>query len=613
MSTPPKPPHKTPKDRIRRRPSRGRNGGNSTFENDKENAKLYTGQKLPSIQELAKQTELTTAVIRSLPQKKRLRMLALSGVNESEFVGQSALVARVTNEKLKAGKIQEAKEIINAPFLALDLAEKTATQPVEIGKNKPEQTLEQLLQPNKSSNGGHDSIEQAGFGLEGSLDPESQKMVGDTDLNADKKAKATRILRHIEDSLKTAPNCAHVDKYKREMLENEKKKIRNEIFGLVQQNIETQGEIKENLKKRTVEQRRRDSEIIEQLPTHYTEIYDMLTQVLEGQATEQKERDILKSMQEKMERKNKEYHEKQIMYVKQSLDMLARIDHSTDVRHTRTIGIWNVFGIKWIFMDILGVIKSVFVDGQYDFSPSLKRPMINAFDATITVFEVAAKWVGALFEEVHSLYHCFEASPLTCIISKLIKYAGVAVLAAAGYFLMQYVPLGTYFLEIIKNMSFAVVAAAKSIYGVGAWLFGNVLGKAMQDVGTWAEEMGNSMLSWGSQTFPSVVTFFGTITSMLYRIIDTLKGAWNAIRSISTMGTGAVSTIKSLFGWNYVGDALMGPTFKQLLIADNLAFQQATFKQFLITDNLAFQKTVEETTRNEESTRNKPHFKQLKF
>ena len=30
MSTPPKPPHKTPKDRIRRRPSRGRNGGNST-------------------------------------------------------------------------------------------------------------------------------------------------------------------------------------------------------------------------------------------------------------------------------------------------------------------------------------------------------------------------------------------------------------------------------------------------------------------------------------------------------------------------------------------------------------------------------------------------------
>jgi hypothetical protein len=580
MSTETKTPHKNPKDRIRRRPSRGRNGGNSTFENDKKNAKFYTGQKLPSIQELAKQTELTTAEIRSLPPKKRLRMSALLGLNESEFVGPSALAARVTNAKLKAGQIQEAKDIINAPFLALYLAEKTATQPVE-SKNKPEQkqTLEQLLQPNKSSNGGHGSIEQA-----------------------------TRLLRHIEELLKTAPNCAHVDRFKRELLENEKKQLQNEILGLVQPNIETQREIKENLEKRTDEQRRIDSEIIEQVPTHFLEIHDMLTRLLEGQERAQEERQILMGMQEKMIRKNKEYHERQVKYVKQSLNMLARIDHSTDVRHTRTIGIWNAYGIKWIFMDVLGVIKSVFVDGQNEFSPSLKRPMINALDATITVFEVAVKWVSALFEEVHSLWRCFEAHPLTCIMSKLIKYNVIAVMAAAGYFLMQYVPLGTYFLAIIKNMGFAVVEAAKSIYEVGDWLFGFILGKAMKEVAKWAKEMGNIMLSWASEKFPSAVTLFTSITSIMYNIIATLKGAWKVIKSISTMGTGAVGTIKNFFGWNYVGDALMGPTFKQLLIADNLAFQQATFKQFLITDNLAFQKTVEETTRNEESTRNKPQF-----
>jgi hypothetical protein len=312
-----------------------------------------------------------------------------------------------------------------------------------------------------------------------------------------------------------------------------------------------------------------------------------------------------------MMKKNKEWHEYQMSHVKEALDVLNRIDYSTDTRYIRSVGISNAYGLKWIMEDVLSTFRSMFFDGQYEFSPSLKRTMEQALTATVTVFEVAMKWVTTFFDEVYSIYTCFEASPLTCVVSKLLKYVGIAIVAAFGFVILGNTGLiGKVLLDIITSMASAIIGAAKTIYGVGAWLVGGALGEAMKNVSTFGKRIGDLMLGWASDTFPNVLSFFQTITSCLWGITGTLKGAWNVIHSISTM-EGPIAPLKRWMGWSMVGNELMGPTFKQFLVADNFALQKFVLKDVSRSNDFRFVR--KETKEVEETPEVESCFKQLKF
>ena len=634
--TPPKLPHKNTEEKTaerRRRPSGGRGGANLKFKNSVRDAKLFHDQKLPPLSQVAKQLDMPLEDIKKIIGPKLQRLRALAGAEESEYVGPSGLVARVVSDLVNKDKVEDAAKVLNAPFLGFD------NEPTEMDENDEmevvdKQTVEQLLRhrrPTRLKTTSMDPVDRRPTRLRPTrlnpveTDVETKSNPGETKsnpgetttINADQIAATTKMIQHLDQVIKAAPNCSHKEQFKKGTKKEQREKLRQELVSLADPNVEIQEEMEISL----IEKREQDAMIRIQFPQQFQNLERVVQELLEGQQRADQDRELLENMQIKMKRQNKAFHEKQMEYAGKALDLLAKIDYSTDVRYTREVNIYNLYGITWLIGDVMSTFTSLFIDGQNNFSPSLKRSLKQGLTTTVTLIEVAMKWVTTFFDELYSFYSCFKAHPVSCIVAKLIQYAAVALAAALVYFALgEMGAIGAIVKDIVIAMGNAIWWAGASLYSVGEYMIGNTLGLAFKHIGKLAQEMGEGMKSWFAEQFPSVVAFLTTVTNGMSSIVATLKAAWSSIKSLGDMGTGAMGSMRDwLPSWNYVGDALMGPTFKQLLIADNLAFQQATFKQFLITDNLAFQITVEDTTRNEETTRNKPptrnkpYFKQLKF
>ena len=562
-TTPRQMPHS--KRTLRRRGSMGRGGKALEYRTEKKNAQLYSGQNISaSIKKLEEQLsellqlrdddyfvynkkeggvvakpehikdsalDIVEEEVKNMSRQKRLRLSAMVEAENSDYTGTHARSARILDDQIKNGDFEGAKETLNIPFHAL---EEASTESMEAAPKRPTLALDSLLK----SEGEDVSSEEL----------------------ADRKAQVAASLTRIDAMIEQTPDCSHQAQFELRRAEQNRQVLRQELMALdettIQPNIQKQREIRESLNEDA------NRVVLNEMPQQFANLTEMMEQMGDGMSRLEHDHQVQHDMMVEMKKKQTEFHQKQMQSIGNALSYLKQIDYATDVRYTREIAAYNAYGIVWVAKDLFNLVTSVVFDDQWELSLSATRPLKQALTTVLTVFEVAAKWIGKLFDEVYGLWTCFEASTLGCLASKAIKYVAIAVALLALYFVVKEYALGQVLIDAITSIAGYIKWAGMSLFECGKWIVGDGLGKAMKEMGTWLSDMGAYISENFAETFPSVAACLETISNGLSGIVATLKSAWETISSIASFGGGAASTANS---WWQTLTGSEHPAFKQFV------------------------------------------------
>lgn len=538
-STPTQEPHKNRS--LRRRGSVGKGGQALQFRREKRDAQLYKGQNVAaSVNKLTEALGLSLTQVKNIPRAKRLRLSAFVEAEKSDYVGPRARSARILDDQIKKGDFEGAKDTLNISLTALREASR---EPIKARPERPSVDLDTLLRSE-----GED------------VSPE---------MFAARKAQVAASLTRIDAMIEETPDCSHQANFEVRRAKQNRQVLRQELMALdetdVQPNIEKQREIREALNEEA------NRVVLNEMPQQFANLAVMMSQMGDGMSRLEHDHEVQHDMLVKMKKKQTEYHQEQMQSIGNALSYLKQIDYATDVRYTRELAKHNAYGIGWVAQDLFSIVTSVLFDDNWELSLSASRPLKQAMTTVITLFEVAAKWIGKLFDEIYSVWTCFEASTLSCLASKAIKFVAIAVVLLSLYYLVKEYALGEVLINVILNIAGYIKSAGMAMYECGKWLLGTGIGKAISALGTWFNEMGAYISENFAGSFPKTAECLQAISSGLSSIVATLKSAWETISSIANPVAGAASTAKSWW------DALTGsehPAFKQFVVADNLNFKK---------------------------------------
>jgi len=539
-STPTQEPHKNRS--LRRRGSVGKRGKALQFRKEKRDAQLYKGQNVAaSVNKLTEALGLPLAQVKNIPRAKRLRLSAFIEAEKSDYVGTRARSARILDDQIKKGDFEGAKDTLNIP---LDALREASVMYAHI-----------IAQP------------RIGVHLDTLLRSEGEDVSPET--FAARKAQVAASLTRIDAMIEETPDCSHQAHFEARRAKQNRQVLRQELMALdetaVQPNIEKQSEIREALNEEA------NRVVLNEMPQQFANLTEMMSQMGDGMSRLEHDHEVQHDMMVDMRKKQADFHQKQMQSLGNALSYLKQIDYATDVRYTRELALRNAGGIGWVAQDLFSIVTSVLFDDNWELSLSATRPLKQVMTTVITIFEVAAKWIGKLFDEIYSVWTCFEASTLSCLAAKAIKFVAIAVVLLSLYYLVKEYALGEVLVNAILNIAGYIKSAGMAIYECGKWLLGTGIGKAISALGTWFNEMGAYISENFAGSFPKTADCLQAISNGLSSIVATLKSAWETISSIGAIGGGAASTAK---GW---WDALTGsehPAFKQFVVADNLNFKK---------------------------------------
>ena len=211
--------------------------------------------------------------------------------------------------------------------------------------------------------------------------------------------------------------------------------------------------------------------------------------------------------QEKMERKLKKWHNKQMESIGNAMTYLKRIDYNTsesewNKRMTREPGFMNAGGLLWLGSDVLKIVASIFVDDTMQFKLSAVRPLKQSFTALVTLFEVLVKAPVGLVKFAWEGLNCMKSSPLSCITMWILK--ALTITLSLLMFYLAFPTLSGILKTLLGHMLTGITYACKKLREMATWMFGDIFGEAFETLSNAIYDFTAEMREWVMEGIPKL-------------------------------------------------------------------------------------------------------------